>query len=179
MISSNMSLNLHFHKKNYIQRVYHQAELLGRSENISDDDLLMVQTASIMLFSGLSETYDNFENKSIEISREILPEFGYDEKQIDRICNLILAVKEPFSPQNTLESVVIDASMGYLGRSDYLTQVKLLYLEKKNVYSDLSREKFVREQEQLIHAFNFHTLAAQRLREISAEKQLENLKSWK
>lgn len=179
LIASNMNLNLHFHKKEYIHRVCNQAELLGRSENISDDELLLSQTAALMLFSGLSETYDHFENASVDIVRQILPEFGYDEKQIDRVCNLILATKEPFLPQNTLESIMIDAKMEYIGRSDYLTQVKLLYMEKKNAYRDLSREKFLKQQVELISNFNYYTLAAQRLREVTPENQLGNLQGWK
>ena len=179
LIASNMNLNLHFHKKEYIHRVCNQAELLGRSENISDDELLLSQTAALMLFSGLSETYDHFENASVDIVRQILPEFGYDEKQIDRVCNLILATKEPFLPQNTLESIMIDAKMEYIGRSDYLTQVTLLYMEKKNAYRDLSREKFLKQQVELISNFNYFTLAAQRLREVTPENQLGNLQGWK
>jgi len=179
MIASNMLLNLHFHKNEYIRKVCNQTELLGRSENVSDDELLLSQTAALMMFSGLSETYDNFENTSIKITREILPEYGYDEKQIDRICNLILATKEPFMPQNILESILVDARMEYLGRSDYITQVKLLYLEKKNVYRDLPKEKFLKQQTELVSNFNFFTLAAQRLREITPENQLVNLRSWK
>ncbi|MDT8432268.1 MAG: adenylate/guanylate cyclase domain-containing protein [Bacteroidales bacterium] len=179
LIASNMALNLHFHKNEYIRKVCNQTELLGRSENVSDDELLLSQTAALMMFSGLSETYDNFENTSVKITREILPEYGYDEKQIDRICNLILATKEPFLPRNILESILVDAKMEYLGRSDYITQVKLLYLEKKNAYRDLPKEKFLKQQADLISNFNFFTLAAQRLREITPENQLVNLRGWK
>lgn len=178
LVASNMNLNLHFHKTDYIKRVCNQSELLGRSENISDDELLLLQTAALMLFSGLSETYDHFENASVDIAKQILPEYGYDEKQIDRICNLILAAKEPFMPRNILEYIMIDAKMEYVGRTDYITQVKLLYLEKKNAYRELTREKFLKEQVGLISSFNFYTLAAQRLREVTAKKQLENLKGW-
>ncbi len=179
LIASNTTMILHFHKNETIQKVCNQAELLGRSENVSDDELLLLQTTAVMMFSGLSETYDHFENTSVEISRKILPDYGYDEKQIDRISNLILASKEPYVPQNILESILIDAKMEYLGRSDYLTQVKLLYLEKKNVYADLSRENFIKQQADLINNYNYFTLAAQRLREVTPKNQLKNLRDWK
>ncbi|MEX2572934.1 MAG: hypothetical protein WD317_01495, partial [Balneolaceae bacterium] len=86
---SNHLLNLHFHKKEFFRRVYIQTELLGRSENISDDEMLLAQAAAILLFSGLSETYENFENRSAEIAKNILPEFGFDERQTERVFNLI------------------------------------------------------------------------------------------
>jgi class 3 adenylate cyclase len=178
-IASNQLLNLHFHKKEFFTRVHNQTEMLGRSENISDDEMLLARAAAILLFSGLSETYENFEIRSAEIARSILPEFGFDERQTERVFNLILATKEPFRPQNIIEAVLIDARMEFIGRVDYLTQVQLLYLEMKNMMRDFSKEKFIRKQRTLIKEFNFFTLAAQRLREITAEEQLKKLESWK
>ncbi len=179
LISANHQISLHFHRKVFFSRVYHQTELLGRSENISDDDMLLALAASILLYAGLSETYENFENRSAEIARIILPEFGFDARQTERISNLIVATKEPFLPQNNLEAILIDARMEFLGRVDYLTQVKLLYLEVKNMTKDFSKEKFIRKQKTLIKEFDFFTVAARRLREIGAGDQIRNLESWK
>lgn len=179
LVNSNKSLNLHFHKNEFIEKVSHQVELLGRSENIQDDELLLLLTAGQLIYSGLSESYENFENKSVEIAREILPEYGFEEAQINRICNLILASKMPSNPQNILESILIDAKMEFIGRSDYITQVKLLYLEQKNTLKDFSKDKFMKGQVEMLSGFEFYTTAARRLREIQAEDQINNLKSWK
>ena len=179
LIASNHLLNLHFHKKEFFKKVYHQTELLGRSENVSDEEMLLLLTAATLLFSGLSESYENFENKSAEITRGILPEFGFDENQTERVFNLILATKDTYHPQNNLEAVLIDARMEFIGRIDYLTQVKLLYLEEKNMVRDFLKEKFIRKQKALIKGFKYFTVAAQRLREISPGDQLKNLEMWK
>jgi len=172
-------VNLHFHKPDFIRKVFDQVELISRSENITDDELLLTQTAALLLYSGLSETYENYENKSSDIARTILPEYGYDEKQIDRVCNLILAAKKPFNPQNKLEEILIDSKMEYIGRVDYLTHLKLLFLEMKNTGRDISVEKLIRKQTAILKEFKYFTVAAQRLREVDAETQIENLKSWK
>ncbi len=178
-IQNNHSLTLHFHKNDFIHKTFTQTELLGRSESLSDDDMLLVQTAAILMYSGLSESYENFENKSAEIARSILPEYQYDERQIDRVCHLILSTKEPFKPQNILESILIDSKMEYLGRSDYLTQVKLLYLEEKSMLKDISKEKFIKKQIAKLESFEYFTLAAQRLREIPVKEQVNNFQFWK
>ncbi len=179
LIASNHLLNLHFHKKEFFKRVYDQSELLGRSANISDEAMLLLLAAATLLFSGLSETYENYENKSADIARRILPEFGFDEIETERVVCLILATKEPYLPQNNLEAILIDARMEFIGRIDYMTQVKLLYLEEKNMMRDFSKEKFMRKQRSLVKTFNYFTVAAQRLREISQENQVKNLESWK
>jgi hypothetical protein len=108
-----------------------------------------------------------------------LPSYRYTEKQIDRICNLILASKTPFQPQNLLEQILIDSTMEYIGRIDYSTQVKLQHEEMKSLGINISFEKMIKEQIALISKFNFHTIAGQRLREISAEEQILVLKSLK
>ncbi len=179
MVYTNETFNLHFHKKALISKVAFQTELLGRAAELSDDEMLLTQVAALLLYSGLSDTYENFEGRSIEIAREILPEYGFDERQTERICNLILSTKAPFEPQNNLEEILIDAKMEFLGRSDYLTQIKLLYLEMKNNSNDFSREQFIRQQGELLKGFDFFTVAARRLREVSPEDQLRNLESWK
>jgi len=178
-IFENHDLALHFHKNDYLHKIQSQTQLLGRSENLSDDELLLTQTAAILLYSGLSESYENVELKSAEIARRILPEFAYNVRQIDRIVNLILATREPFNPQDSLEAILIDAKMEYLGRSDYLIQVKLLFLEEKNLIKDMSKDLFIKKQIERLESFNYFTLAARRLREVPAAVQVNNLKSWK
>ena len=56
---------------------------------------------------------------------KFFPDYSYAETQIDRICNLILATKQPFNPNNQMEKILIDAKMEFLGRPDYPTQIKL------------------------------------------------------
>jgi len=121
--------SLHFHRLEYAQRVYNQAFLLCRAEEVEQEDRLLVRTAALMLFTGLTQAYHNFENRSSVIARELLPGFKYAEPQIDQICNLIMATKPPFHPNNLLEKILIDARMEYIGRPDYPTQIKLLFQE--------------------------------------------------
>ena len=178
MIFETPLINFHFHKQEFINRVAFQAELLGRSEELSDEEMLILHAAAVVLFAGLSETYEKLENKSVEIAREILPEHGFNERQIERICNMVLSTRPPFEPQNILEKILIDARHEFIGRSDYLTQIRLLYLEMKNNIQNMTRDRFIREQARLLENFEYYTLAARRLREVNAEDQLKNLHSW-
>ncbi|MEZ5071156.1 MAG: adenylate/guanylate cyclase domain-containing protein [Bacteroidales bacterium] len=115
--------NLHFHTRDYAQRVYNHAFLLCRSEEIGQEERLLIRTAALMLFTGLTQTFNNFENRSAVITREVLPRFQYSESQIDQICNLIMATKQPFHPNNTLERILIDTRMEYIGRPDYTDRI--------------------------------------------------------
>ena len=166
---------LHFHGPEYARRVYNQSFLLCRSEEIDQESRLLARTAALMLFTGLSQEYYNFENRSAVICRDILPTFSYSEKQIDQICNLILATKKPFNPNNRLEKILIDARMEYIGRPDYTSQIKLLFEELKAAGSKINGQQFKKQQLEELYEFNFYTIAAQRLREVSGNDQMTTL----
>ncbi len=167
--------SLHFHKAEYTKRVFNQSFLLCRSEEVEEEDRLLVRTAALMLFTGLTQSYNNFENRSSVISREILPGFQYSEIQIDQICNLILSAKMPFNPKNRLERIMIDAKMEYIGRPDYTTAIKQLFQEVKEAGAKINGQQFKKNQLELLYNFEFFTLAGQRLREVSGTDQMSTL----
>ena len=167
--------SLHFHRLEYARKIYDQSFLLCRSEEIEQEDRLLVRTAALMLFTGLTHAYNNFENRSAVLCREILPDFEYSESQIDQISNLILATKMPFQPNNRLESILIDTRMEYIGRPDYTDQIKRLYQEMKDFGSKINGQQYKKQQLELLYNFEFYTLAAKRLREVSGPDQMTTL----
>jgi len=174
-IFTNLPESFHFHGPDYAKKVYDQSFLLCRSEEIEQEDRLLVRTAALMLFTGLIQEYHQFENRSTVICREILPDFSYSEVQIDRICNLIMATKMPFNPVNQLEKILIDARMDYLGRPDYTENIKLLYKELRETGSKINGQQFKKQQLELLYEFQYFTTAASRLREVSGQNQMTNL----
>jgi pentatricopeptide repeat protein len=167
----------HFHGPHYSRKVYNQSFLLSRAEEIEQDERLLVRSAALMLYTGLSQSYAHFENRSVVIARDLLPEFKYSEKQIDQICNLILSTKAPFKPNNLLEKIMIDARMEFIGGSDYPEKAKLLYHEMREAGIKINGPQFKRQQQELLHEFEFFTTAARRLREVSGEEQMTALES--
>lgn len=174
-ILPNLPDNLHFHRKEYARKIYDQAFLLCRAEEVEQEDRLLIRTAALMLFTGLTQAYANYENRSSVISREILPEFSYSESQVDKICNLILATKAPFQPNNQLEKILIDTKMEYIGRPEYPAQIKLLHKEMIESGVNLNGQQFKKQQLELLYTYDFFTVAARRLREVSGEEQRTSL----
>ena len=66
---------------------------------------------------------------SAKLAKEILPEYLYSYKQIDSICEIIMATKLPPRPKNLLEMIICDADLDYLGRSDFIPVSNNLYKE--------------------------------------------------
>lgn len=169
--------SFHFHTRDHIKQIYNQTELLCRAENITEEDTLLILSASLLLYAGINESYEHFESKSVVIARELLPEISYSEKQIDAICNLILATKTPYKPQNKLESILIDAKMEYLGRPNFSRLIKLLYLELKSNEREIPMQKLIKEHIAILKEFKYFTVAGQRLREVSGEDQIKALEN--
>jgi adenylate cyclase len=167
--------SIHFHSLEYARKVYNHSFLLCRSEGIEQEGRLLARTAALMLFTGLTQDYHNFENRSAVISREILPEFSYSEKQVDQICNLILATKIPFKPNNRLEKILIDARMDYIGWPSYTKVIKDLFKELTAAGSNINGQQFKKQQQELLFNFEFYTVAAQRMREVSGSDQMSTL----
>jgi len=163
--------HLHFHHIEYARKVYSQSFLLCRAEELEQEDRLLLRTAALMLYTGLSQAYSNYENRSSVIARDILPEYKYSESQIDKICNLIMSTKLPLQPINQLEKILIDAKMDFIGQPDYIDRIKLLHKEMVETGTNLNGQQFKKQQLELLYTFDFFTIAARRLREVSGEKQ--------
>ena len=170
-----LSAPLHFHSQEHARKVYDQAFMLSRAEEVEQEERLLVRSAALMLFTGLKQSYTNFENHSVEITRDLLPHYHYSETQIDRVCNLILSTKFPFHPNNHLEKILIDARMEFLGRPDYTSQIKLLFQELREKGTKINGHQFKHQQIELLHDFEYFTVAARRLREVSSRQQMTNL----
>ncbi|MBN1133299.1 MAG: adenylate/guanylate cyclase domain-containing protein [Bacteroidales bacterium] len=179
-ILSDLPATMQFHTAQYVRKVFDQVFLLCRAEEVEEEDMLIVRTAALLCFTGLTQTYTNFENRSAVIARDLLPVFRYSEKQIDQVTNLILATKQPFEPVNILEKILIDARMEYIGRPDFISNLQLLLFEMRENYQEFSLKEWKKKQLKLLQEFQFYTLAGSRLREIPAEKQIEMLegKEW-
>jgi class 3 adenylate cyclase len=167
--------SIRFHHLEHARKVYNQSFMLSRAEEIEQEERLIVRTAALMLFTGITQSYANFENRSAIITRELLSRFKYSESQVDQICNLILSTKMPFQPNNKLEEIIIDARMEYLGRSDYPAQIKLLYQELRETGLKINGQQFKNQQLELLHEFEYFTTAGRRLREVTGPQQMASL----
>jgi len=164
-----------FHTTTYIRKFLDHIRLLCRAEELDEEDTLICLSSGMMLYSGLSQAYENFENRSVVIARDLLPLFQFSDRQIDIISNTILGTKLPYDPRNILEKILIDARMDYLGRPDFNDIIRQLYLEavENGILTDFNEWKG--KQAAILKEFSFYTLASKRLKEVPVEEQLKAL----
>ena len=174
MTSTNSDLCYHNFK--HVLDVYEQVELLAHSENMKDEDILLLKTAALLHDIGYSISYhDDMLQLSENIARESLPIFQYKQQQIEKVCRLMKATHYESVPDGIMEKIMHDANMMHFGRADYISRLMCLFREQEK--HGISIKKTVWLQHQISHLTNhqFHTMAANELVKVSSEQQIANL----
>lgn len=170
--------NLYYHNLKHTVDVFTQVELIGRSENVSKEDMLLLRTAALFHDMGHLIDYATHEEMSVKMAHEILPSYGYSAQQIARIAELIMATKLPPAPKNLLEEIICDADLDYLGRPDFIPVSNALYKELHEHGMVGSLHDWNSLQIKFIQNHQYFTKTARRLRNVNKDVQLQNLKRW-
>ncbi|KAL9656844.1 hypothetical protein ABK040_004378 [Willaertia magna] len=108
---------------------------LAKEEGLSEEEILLVETAALFHDTGYLDQYEKNEPKGCERARKHLPEFGYSPEQIETICSCIMATQLPQSPgENILAQILCDADLGHLGTDLYFLRGEGLRLELEKVF---------------------------------------------
>ena len=168
---------LFYHNYKHTIDVVNQAELIGYGEGVDDEAILLLMTAALFHDAGHTIGYDNHEYFGTQIAREWLPKFNYSKKQIDEICNIIMATKLPPQPKNLLQKIICDSDLDYLGRSDFIPVSNTLYDELKAQDKMGSLNAWNKIQVKFLSAHQFFTNTANKLREVNKQAQIERIKA--
>jgi class 3 adenylate cyclase len=167
---------LYYHNVKHTVDVVTEVELIGWAEGVSDEDILVLKTAALFHDAGHTVAYDDHEYHGTVLARGILPQYGYNEAQVEQICEVIMATKMPPNPKNLLEKIICDADLDYLGRSDMIPVSNTLYKELKEQDKIGTLSEWNRLQVKFITGHQYFTSTAQSLREVNKLKQIERIR---
>ena len=118
-----------YHSVDHTRDVVSMTEVLCRLESVGELDARLLVTAAHYHDAGFLISREEHEKAGCQIVRDTLPDFGYSNEHIERICGMIMATKIPQDPKDTCEMILSDADLDYLGRDDFYTIGKQLYHE--------------------------------------------------
>jgi len=167
---------LYYHNVKHTVDVVTEVELIGWAEGVDDEGILTLKTAGLFHDAGHTIAYDDHEYHGTTLAREYLPDFGYSDDQIDRICEVIMATKLPPEPKNVLERIICDADLDYLGRSDMIPVSNTLFKELKEQNKIGTLNDWNKLQLKFISGHAYFTKTAQSLREVNKQKQIERIR---
>lgn len=173
-----LSDQLTYHSLSHTLDVLHTTDELCELEAIPPYERILLKTAALYHDSGFLINNVNHEELGCGIAREILPNYRYNEGEIEIICSMIMATKIPQSPKNHLEQILCDADLDYLGRKDFYGIGNTLFQELK-AYNVLKDESSWNElQVKFLENHQFFTSTNQFRREPQKQVYLKQLKDW-
>jgi len=168
---------LSYHNANHTISVIKAAEHLASTENVSDDELVLLQTAALFHDSGFLQHHQNHEEISCKLAKKYLPDFEYSSEQIEAVCNMIMATKLPQTPSDHLAELLCDADLYYLGAEQYHAYAEKLFPEFKKFGIVKTRMEWELMQVEFLSAHVYFTKTAIGERETQKQINLQQLKA--
>lgn len=177
-LENGLDRTLFYHGIHHTIDVVNAAAEIAALEGITDEEsLALLRTAAFYHDSGFMNIYQGHEEAGCVLAREVLPGFGYTEAQIATICGMIMATKIPQSPKNTLERIICDADLDYLGRDDFEGIAATLFEELKvrDMVEDIPAWDAV--QVRFLEAHSYWTASERTRRDAAKQRHLQHLKN--
>ncbi|WP_372752858.1 adenylate/guanylate cyclase domain-containing protein [Labilibaculum sp.] len=175
-LENELPKNLYYHNLKHTIDVITEVEIIGRKENISDSEMLIIKTAALFHDTGFILSYAEHEECSVKMARHILPKYFYTAQQINQISEIIMTTKFPPKPKSLLEMIICDADLDYLGRTDFIPVSGNLYRELKEHGKIKNIDDWNRLQIKFIENHQYFTETAREMRDVNKNRQLDKLR---
>lgn len=176
VLEERLSKKLYYHSIAHTKDVVSAVERIAFLEGITDEGLFLLKSAATYHDAGFVESYDKNEPIGARLADEILPKYGYTDKHIEQIKELIYVTSIPHQPKNKLEEIICDADLDYLGRDDFheiSDRLKRELIEHGKVKNSKQWDEI---QVKFLESHRYFTKSSIRTR---SKKKLENLEEVK
>jgi len=175
LLKNNIPAFYYYHNFEHTLYVFERAIEIGKAEKCTRHEIDLVGTAALWHDTGFVRTYNNHEEEGCVMAREHLPQFGYSDQDIDRVCSMIMATRIPQSPKNKLEEIVADADLEYLGTPEAAARAEHLFMEWRHMDPSLTREKWNKIQISFLRSHHYFTRFCKEQREAGKSAYLQQL----
>lgn len=167
-----------YHSLEHTLDVYASAIGIAEQEGIDGEGLVLLKIAALYHDSGFIVQNNDHEEASCTIVREQLPRYGFNERHVQLVCEMILATRIPQKPHNKLARVLCDADLDYLGRSDF-ERIGLTLYKEMLTYGVVKNERDWNElQQRFLERHNYFTATNKAQREPLKQEHLRQVKDW-
>lgn len=143
-ILRNLPDTLFYHNFEHSKQVEKAAYILGRYYGLNNEDCNLLSICATAHDLGFKEQYNNNEPIAVEMIRNILPKYDFNEYQVERIANGILATSVPQKPNDLFEKIMVDADLDNLWRPQFFERTDLLFRELVFRGNDISKREWDR-----------------------------------
>ncbi len=166
-----------YHDIQHFENVEKSAIIYGKLEGCSSDEIILLRTAALLHDAGYILSEEENEEHAINLTKNMLPKYGYSNFQIMQIAGMINATKPDEQPKNLLEAILHDADFDYLGRADYPIIANKLRIELEQTGKKFTEEEWIKFQLHFLeNVHRYYTETAINLRERGKQQRIKKLK---
>ncbi|MBN1666601.1 MAG: HD domain-containing protein [Anaerolineales bacterium] len=174
-----LSAELTYHSfEHTFEDVLLAVERLAKLSRIDGHDLQLLRVAAAFHDTGYISTRVEHEIAGIRIVAQVLPDFGFGDRQIDLIIGMILATRLPQSPRTFLEEIIADADLDSLGREDFFERSEALRKELAAFGHFIPKDQWYPQQRNFLQNHTYFTAAARNLRDATKDRHIATLEKW-
>lgn len=151
---------LTYHNAQHTKEVLQVVENLCTAEKVTGTDKKLLLTAALYHDAGFIKSHLEHEERSCNLAKETLPNFGYSPDEVNAVCELVRATKLPQKPANLLQKILCDADLYYLGTTHYFAVADKLYHELKHQGLAKDREHWHNQQILFLKEHKYFTKTA-------------------
>jgi len=122
-----------YHNLNHTREVVKAAEKIGKYANLNEEEMEILMLAAWFHDSGFKFSFENHEEKSIEIAEKFLKDCDYPTEKMEKVLSTILSTTVSQEPTTLIENVLNDADFIHLSKKSYFDKLLLLKSELENV----------------------------------------------
>ncbi|MFI1773155.1 Pycsar system effector family protein [Thalassobellus citreus] len=129
LLNETLDSSFIYHNLTHTKRVVEKAKELAEQSGLTDSEKNILIIAAWFHDTGYTKNVKNHEEEGVVIAKAFLNAQNCSEKDIDAICNLILATTFNYVPKNQLEKTIRDADCAHIGSKNYIEISELLRKE--------------------------------------------------
>lgn len=174
-LDENLPASAGYHNVEHTQYVIAKARLLAEKENLKETEIWLIETAALFHDIGYIDGAKGHELRSCERAKIDLPDYGFTDTQIEKICGMIMATEIPQSPKNMYDKILADADLFYLASPQFKHFGDKLFFEFKEADPNLTETHWHEIQIQFISQHHYFTDYGKKVLEPLKKKNLELL----
>ncbi len=186
LLDSSLPENLVYHcKEHTLKYVFNAVDRLAVSESISENDHVLLLVSVLFHDVGYVFKMEEHEKTGIDFARKILPDYGFQPEEIEKIAEIIQSTKVKIVDglplqcpgDNIMFQIICDADLDSLGREDYPQRSWALYMENTNLGAVIDLKDWWKGQWIFLNRHEYFTKSNTEFRKEGKRKNLEYVKT--
>jgi len=176
LLKTKLPKDLYYHGVHHTLDALDVCEIYISEERVNQEDADLLKVGVLVHDIGFTVAVEDHELWGVKLAVEIMHKHDFDNDDIERVKNLIMATKIPQTPKNHLEEIICDVDLDYLGGSDFYVISDHLFLELSAYNKVGNKQEWNIIQIKFLEDHKFHTDFAIKNRQPQKEKRILELK---